>query len=203
MAHDFDYMSAGELRSRIARKDISPVELTRRALERAAAVQADLNPFFVMFPDEAMAAARAAEDAVMSGGALGALHGLPMSVKDLISVGDAPFAFGSKVMADNIAPYDAPAVARARAAGVDRVAVFASATEGFSRANINCSIDESFARFAPVFRAARADGIPVRGYVSCVTDCPYEGRVAPAAVAAATSACARIAATASPRRSSS
>ncbi|MSU88336.1 hydroxymethylglutaryl-CoA lyase [Rhodobacteraceae bacterium 2CG4] len=74
--------------------------------------------------------------------------------------------------------------ARARAAGVDRVAVFASATEGFSRANINCSIDESFARFAPVFRAARADGIPVRGYVSCVTDCPYEGRVATAAVAA-------------------
>ena len=84
MPHEYDYMSAAEMRLRVARKDISPVELTRRALERAEAVQADLNPFFVMFPAEAMAAARAAEDEVMSGGALGALHGLPMSVKDLI-----------------------------------------------------------------------------------------------------------------------
>ncbi len=73
--------------------------------------------------------------------------------------------------------------ARARAAGADRVAVFASATEGFSRANINCSIEESFARFAPVFQAAAADGIPVRGYVSCVTNCPFEGHVAPGGVA--------------------
>ena len=117
MAHEFDYMSATELRLRIARKDISPVELARHTLERADAVQADLNPFFVMFPDHAMSAAQAAEDAVMSGGALGALHGLPISVKDLISVCDAPFAFGSKVMANNIAPDDAPAVERARAAG--------------------------------------------------------------------------------------
>ena len=116
-SHEFDYMSASELRLRIGRKDISPVELTQRSLERAAAVQADLNPFFVLFEDKALAAAQAAEDAVMSGAALGALHGLPMSVKDLISVGDAPFAFGSKVMADNIAPDDAPAVERARAAG--------------------------------------------------------------------------------------
>ncbi|HCP01788.1 MAG TPA: amidase, partial [Rhodospirillaceae bacterium] len=117
MGHDFDYMSASELRLRIGRKDISPVELTRHALERAEAVQADLNPFFVMFSDEAMSAAQVAEDAVMSGGALGVLHGLPISVKDLISVGDAPFAFGSKVMVENIAPDDAPAVGRARTAG--------------------------------------------------------------------------------------
>jgi len=91
-SHEFDYMSASELRLRIGRKDISPVELTRRSLERAEAVQVDLNPFFVLFHDEARAAAQAAEDAVMSGAALGALHGLPMSVKDLIAVGDAPFA---------------------------------------------------------------------------------------------------------------
>jgi len=116
-SHEFDYMSASELRLRIGRKDISPVELTRRSLERAEAVQADLNPFFVLFHDDAVAAAKAAEDAVMSGAALGALHGLPMSVKDLIAVGDAPFAFGSKVMAENIADADAPAVERARAAG--------------------------------------------------------------------------------------
>ncbi len=67
----------------------------------------------------------------------------------------------------------------ARAAGADEAAVFASASEGFSRANINCTIDESLARFAPVLAAAFRDGIPVRGYVSCVTDCPYDGRVTP------------------------
>ena len=71
----------------------------------------------------------------------------------------------------------------ARAAGADEVAVFGSASEGFSRANLNCSIAESFERFRPVAEAARAVGLPVRGYVSCVTDCPYDGPVAPGAVA--------------------
>ncbi|CAM5469434.1 hypothetical protein FALB51S_03244 [Frigidibacter albus] len=71
----------------------------------------------------------------------------------------------------------------ARAARADAVAVFAAASEGFSRANLNCTIAESLARFAPVMEAARADGIPVRGYVSVVTDCPYDGAVAPGAVA--------------------
>ncbi len=65
----------------------------------------------------------------------------------------------------------------------DEVAIFGSASEGFSRANINCSIAESLARFAPVVDAAKADGIPVRGYVSCVVECPYDGAVAPEAVA--------------------
>ena len=69
------------------------------------------------------------------------------------------------------------------AAGADEIAVFASASESFSRKNINCSVSESLARFAPVLEAARHADIPVRGYVSCVTDCPYEGRVAPQAVA--------------------
>ena len=72
---------------------------------------------------------------------------------------------------------------RARAAGADEVAIFGSASEGFSRANINASIAESLDRFGPVAAAARADGVPVRGYVSCVTDCPYGGPVAPGAVA--------------------
>ncbi len=73
---------------------------------------------------------------------------------------------------------------RARAAGADEVAIFGAASEGFSRANLNCSIAESLERFAPVAEAARADGVPVRGYVSCVSDCPYDGPVAPGAVAA-------------------
>jgi len=80
----------------------------------------------------------------------------------------------------------------ARAAGADMVAVFASASEGFSRANINCSVDESLDRFAPVAEAARAAGIALRGYVSCVTDCPYDGRVAPSAVARVAGALAAI-----------
>jgi hydroxymethylglutaryl-CoA lyase len=72
---------------------------------------------------------------------------------------------------------------RALAARADEVAIFGAASEGFSKANLNCTIAESLARFAPVAHAARAAGVPVRGYVSCVTDCPYDGPVAPARVA--------------------
>lgn len=71
----------------------------------------------------------------------------------------------------------------ALAAGADEVAIFASASEGFSQANINCSIAESLDRFRPVLATASAAGIPVRGYISCVTDCPYDGPTAPASVA--------------------
>jgi isopropylmalate/homocitrate/citramalate synthase len=71
----------------------------------------------------------------------------------------------------------------ARAAKADEIAIFAAASESFSRRNINCSIDESLARFAPVADAAKAAGMRVRGYVSCVLDCPYEGPIAAAAVA--------------------
>ncbi|MCV2863697.1 hydroxymethylglutaryl-CoA lyase [Defluviimonas sp. WL0075] len=74
----------------------------------------------------------------------------------------------------------------ARAARADEVAIFASASEGFSKANLNCTIAESLERFRPVAEAARADGIALRGYVSVVTDCPYDGAVAPQAVARVT-----------------
>ncbi|PRY91226.1 hydroxymethylglutaryl-CoA lyase [Donghicola tyrosinivorans] len=73
---------------------------------------------------------------------------------------------------------------RAIAARADEVAIFASASEGFSKSNLNCSIEESFERFAPLAEAAKAAGLPVRGYVSCATDCPFDGAIAPAAVAA-------------------
>jgi hydroxymethylglutaryl-CoA lyase len=71
----------------------------------------------------------------------------------------------------------------ALAAGADEVAVFGAASESFSQKNIHCSIAESLQRFEPVLQAARLRGVPVRGYVSCVLDCPYEGAIAPAAVA--------------------
>ncbi|SIQ06998.1 hydroxymethylglutaryl-CoA lyase [Paracoccus thiocyanatus] len=82
------------------------------------------------------------------------------------------------VLTPNLRGYQA-----ARAAGADEVAIFASASEGFSRANLNASIAESLERLAPVAQAARRDGIALRGYVSVVTDCPFEGKVAPASVA--------------------
>lgn len=72
----------------------------------------------------------------------------------------------------------------ALAAGVDEVAIFASASEGFSRKNINASVAESIERFAPILEDARHRDIPVRGYISCVIECPYDGVVAPGAVAA-------------------
>ena len=71
----------------------------------------------------------------------------------------------------------------ALAAGADEIAVFASASEGFSQANINATIAESIERFVPILEAARHIDLPVRGYVSCVTDCPYDGPTPPAKVA--------------------
>jgi hydroxymethylglutaryl-CoA lyase len=70
----------------------------------------------------------------------------------------------------------------ARAAGAKVISVFAAASEGFSRANINCSIAESIERFKPVVVGAKADGIRVRGYISCVLGCPFDGEVKPQAV---------------------
>jgi len=82
------------------------------------------------------------------------------------------------VLAPNLKGFEA-----ARAAGATEVAIFAAASESFSHRNINCSIAESLERFRPVAQAAREHGIKVRGYVSCVLGCPYEGEIAPARVA--------------------
>jgi hydroxymethylglutaryl-CoA lyase len=83
------------------------------------------------------------------------------------------------VLTPNLQGYQA-----ARAAGARRVAVFAAASETFSQRNIQCGIAQSLERFTPVLAAAKADAVPVRAYVSCVIACPYEGAIAPAAVAA-------------------
>ncbi|MEZ5775154.1 MAG: hydroxymethylglutaryl-CoA lyase [Hyphomicrobiaceae bacterium] len=91
------------------------------------------------------------------------------------------------VLAPNLKGYEA-----AKAAKADEVAIFASASEGFSRANINCTIAESLERFRPVAEAARADAIPLRGYVSCVTDCPFEGPTPPSSVARVAAALAAM-----------
>jgi hydroxymethylglutaryl-CoA lyase len=82
------------------------------------------------------------------------------------------------VLVPNEKGYDA-----ARAAGAKIVSVFAAASEGFSRANINCTVAESIERFKPVLARAKADGVPVRGYISCVLGCPFDGEIKPKAVA--------------------
>ena len=81
------------------------------------------------------------------------------------------------VLVPNERGYDA-----ARAAGAGTIAVFGSASEGFSRANINCSVAESIERFKPVIARAQSDGVKVRGYISCVLGCPYDGEIKPQAV---------------------
>ena len=78
------------------------------------------------------------------------------------------------VLTPNLQGFDGAVAAQA-----DEVAIFAAASEAFSRKNINCTIAESLKRFEPVVSAAAALEIPVRGYVSCVVGCPYEGAVAP------------------------
>jgi hydroxymethylglutaryl-CoA lyase len=76
----------------------------------------------------------------------------------------------------------------ALAAGVKEVAVFAAAAEGFSQKNINCSVAESLERFEPIMAEAKRHGMPVRGYVSCVISCPYDGATEPSKVAEVTRA---------------
>ena len=85
---------------------------------------------------------------------------------------------GYPVLVPNLKGFEA-----ALAAGVEEIAIFAAASEAFSQKNINCSIAESLERFVPVIAAARAANVKVRGYVSCVVGCPYQGEVAPLVVA--------------------
>jgi hydroxymethylglutaryl-CoA lyase len=82
------------------------------------------------------------------------------------------------VLVPNLKGYEA-----AHAAGAKVISVFTAASEGFARANINCSIEESIERFKPVVARARADGVKVRGYISTVLGCPFDGEVKPKAVA--------------------
>jgi len=90
---------------------------------------------------------------------------------------------GYAALAPNLRGYHA-----ARAAGADAVAVFVSASEGFSRANLNCSVHDSLARLVPISAAARQDNVALRGYVSMVVECPFDGPTHPAAVARVTAA---------------
>lgn len=112
-----DFSSALELRDAIARKQISPVELLKSVYECIDVLEPELNCFATLTRGLAFDYARRAEQAVMRGESLGLLHGLPISVKDLIAVGGVRQTFGSRAMVENIAASDAPSVERLKAAG--------------------------------------------------------------------------------------
>ena len=113
----FAYRTAFDLKNMIASREISPVELTEDVLRRQEALEPVLNCFVTRTPEIALEAAKQAEKAVMAGDELGLLHGLPLSVKDLISMQGVPWTFGSKRFAEIMGRVVAPAVVRGRAAG--------------------------------------------------------------------------------------
>jgi Asp-tRNA(Asn)/Glu-tRNA(Gln) amidotransferase A subunit family amidase len=112
---DFLWKSALELRELVKTKKASPVEVTKASLTRLREVEPAINAFVEVTEDQALDAARNAEKAVMAGEPVGALAGLPVSVKDLIAVKGAKLTFGSRAMAENVAAVDAPSVERVRA----------------------------------------------------------------------------------------
>ena len=110
-------LSATELRHLIANKQISPVEITRAVLARAEALQPELNCFITLCGDEAMDAAREAERKMMAGEPLGLLHGLPVTVKDIVNTKSVKTTFGAVPYKDNVPTEDAVAVAKLRSEG--------------------------------------------------------------------------------------
>lgn len=117
MSTDLCFLSATELRERITSKKVSPVEIVGAVLARAEALQPELNCFITLCGDEAMAAAREAERKMMAGEPLGLLHGLPVTVKDIVNTKGVKTTFGAVPYKDNVPTEDAAAVARLRAGG--------------------------------------------------------------------------------------
>jgi aspartyl-tRNA(Asn)/glutamyl-tRNA(Gln) amidotransferase subunit A len=117
MSEDLCFLSAAELRDRMISKEISPVEVTRAVLARAEALQPELNCFITLCGEEAMSEARAAERKVVAGEPLGLLHGIPVTVKDIVNTRSVRTTFGAVPFRDNVPDHDAVAVARLRAEG--------------------------------------------------------------------------------------
>jgi aspartyl-tRNA(Asn)/glutamyl-tRNA(Gln) amidotransferase subunit A len=117
MSEDPCFLSAVELRARIGRKELSPVEIMRATLARAERLQGKLNCFITLCGDEAMAEAETAERKIMAGEPLGLLHGIPLTVKDIVNTRGVRTTFGAVPHKDNVPDHDAVAVARLRAQG--------------------------------------------------------------------------------------
>src|SRR5438445_13468097 len=117
MSDELCLLPATELRARVVRKDVSPVEIMRAVLARAERMQPSLNCFITLCGDQAMAEARKAECEVMVGEPLGLLHGVPFTVKDLVNTRGVRTTFGAVPHQDNVPDHDAVAVARLREHG--------------------------------------------------------------------------------------
>ena len=116
-ATDLCFTSAVELAALIRRRALSPVEITRAVLERIERLNPRLGAYVLVHAERALTDARAAEQAVMAGGPLGPLHGVPVSIKDNLWTAGERTTFGSRLLAEFVAPEDAPSVAGLRAAG--------------------------------------------------------------------------------------
>ena len=116
-ATDLCYTPASQLAGLIRAKQLSPVELTRAVLDRTERLNPVVNAFCTLTADAALQAARAAEEAVMKGGSLGPLHGLPFSIKDLHLTKGVRTMSGSFIFADRVPDVDAPFVKRLKQAG--------------------------------------------------------------------------------------
>ena len=114
---EFAFACAVDLADLVARKTVSPVELVEDALDRIEKSQPKLNAFITVCAEEARAAAREAEAALIRGDLLGPLHGVPFAVKDLVNTSGVKTTFGSVALADNVPAADSVAVARLKAAG--------------------------------------------------------------------------------------
>lgn len=117
MAEELCFWTAMRLREAIARREVSPVEVTEAVLDRAARLQPALNCFITLCADEAMREAKAAERAVLRGEPLGLLHGIPYACKDLVNTKGVKTTFGSLLFEDNVPAEDAAAIARLRQQG--------------------------------------------------------------------------------------
>ena len=114
---EMHWLEAGAAARLIAAKKLSPVEYAKALLARIEKYDAGLNAFLTLRPEQTIADAQAAEDAVMRGDTLGPLHGVPFGLKDIIDAKGWPTTAHSKLLADNVASADAPVTAKLRAAG--------------------------------------------------------------------------------------
>ena len=129
---ELNRFGAGEMAARIARREISPVEVIDAAVARLEETEPAINAFTAVDADGARRTARAAEAAVMRGDTLGPLHGVPVSVKDLIDVAGLPASYGSLTMKGNVARVDSVSVERLRRAGAIIIGKTATSEFGYS-----------------------------------------------------------------------
>jgi aspartyl-tRNA(Asn)/glutamyl-tRNA(Gln) amidotransferase subunit A len=154
LSQDLCFLSATELRARIIRKELSPVEITRAALARAEQLQPELNCFITLCAEEALVQAHVAERQVMAGEPLGLLHGIPLTIKDIVNTKDVRTTFGAAPYRDNVPTEDAVAAARLREAGA--ILIGKTKTPEFGS---KCLTDSPlFGRTRNAWSAARTSG---------------------------------------------